>query len=79
MDRWKKANLSKALFSAQKSKPLPIFDPAREGTLMVDFVSCLIPVTPEFLASQGKRKAALLKTLSRAIKEVSRSFSRKRI
>jgi hypothetical protein len=27
-------------------------------------------VTPEFLASQGKRRAALLKSLSRAIKEV---------
>ena len=70
MDRWKKANLSKALFSAQKSKPPLIFDLASEDSLMVDSVSYLNPVTPEFLASQGKRKAALLKTLSRAIKEV---------
>lgn len=37
MDRWKKANLSKALFSAQKSKlPLILFDLAREGGLAVD-------------------------------------------
>jgi hypothetical protein len=36
---------------------------------MIGFVS-LTAVTPEFLASQGKRRAALLKSLSRAIKEV---------